>query len=483
MKIKVLPLDERPCNIRFAEKICSYNKKVSLLTPSIDILGKKKQPGNEKAIKEFIFNDHAERLVISLDTYLYGGLLASRLHQMSFDQINQRLQSLRQLKKENKMIKIYAFSTIMRTPRYNSSDEEPDYYQEYGEAIFTKKFLEDKSKIASLTIEERQKLESIIIPRDYEMDYQNRRDINLLVNLEIVKLLEDDVFEYLIFPQDDSAEYGYTRIDQSEVYQALAKLNPKSYSVHPGADEVLMTMIARIYNQAKITTPKLYIKFENDDYKNQIPLYEDRAISKTLNLHLEAAGFNLVEDEAIADDYLYYNVPQCTKMIESFDQDLDIKKQFDLSIFKQDKVYILDNCYSNGGDIALLKTLKEQNLLNQVVGYSGWNTNANSLGTILCMIALGDDVDKVKLQNFIFERYIEDGLYQAIVRMQISLKYLEKMQLTYFDLKTKQDEIVTKEITALKEYSQSILGIENFKINISHPWNRMFEIDIDVELQ
>ena len=35
----------------------------------------------------------------------------------------------------NPDIKIYAFQVIMRCPDYSSSDEEPDYYEDYGTLI------------------------------------------------------------------------------------------------------------------------------------------------------------------------------------------------------------------------------------------------------------------------------------------------------------------------------------------------------------
>ncbi|MGL5021466.1 MAG: DUF4127 family protein [Mycoplasmatales bacterium] len=480
MKIKILPLDERPCNIRFGEKICSYNNKIELISPNLNILGKKKAPGNFKKINEYIFNNNSEYLIISLDTYLYGGLLPSRLHQMSFDVLLSKLQKLKSLKSKNPDLKIYAFSTIMRTPRYNSSDEEPDYYSKFGSDIFLKKYLEDKKDCVGLSKDEKLNLKGIKIPMEFEQDYQKRRDTNLKVNLEIVKLLADNTFEYLIFPQDDSAPYGYTRIDQNEVYSSLKQLNPKRYSVHPGADEVLMTLISRIYNYEKNVLPKVFIKFENDEFKKCIPLYEDRNIEKTLNLHLEAAGFVETKDLTKADKLLYYNVPQDKEMIESFDQDLKLSKKFDLSLFENKDFFILDNCYANGGDISLLKSLKNHNLIDNVLGYSGWNTNANSLGTILCMMSVSDNVNNGKLKNFIYERFLEDGLYQAIIRKKISLKYLEELGLTYFDLKDMQNVVIEKELKEFEELCDTILGLKEFEIKLSHPWNRMFEIDIDV---
>ncbi|MBC8932469.1 DUF4127 family protein, partial [Escherichia coli] len=61
---------------------------------------------------------------------------------------------LRGIKKEFPDKKIFLSNLIMRTPKYNSSDEEPDYYEQYGEAIFRYGWLKDKA--ARDTLDERE---------------------------------------------------------------------------------------------------------------------------------------------------------------------------------------------------------------------------------------------------------------------------------------------------------------------------------------
>ena len=85
---------------------------------------------------------------------LYGGLLSSRLHHLTEDILEEHLDVLQELKTLNPHLKIYAFQCIMRCPQYNSSEEEPDYYEDYGYALFKKKYLEDKEERETLTSEE-----------------------------------------------------------------------------------------------------------------------------------------------------------------------------------------------------------------------------------------------------------------------------------------------------------------------------------------
>lgn len=484
INIKLLPLDERPCNLKFVEKICGYNLNTKLITPSVSILSKKKSSADLDEIEKFVLNDNEEidYLILSMDMFLYGGLLPSRLHLKNLDQLKIKLNLLVKLKQLYPHIKIYGFSTIMRTPKYNSSDEEPEYYEQFGLDIFTKKYFEDKiEQNISLTKEEQLKLNSINIPIEFEQDYQNRRTINLNVNIEIIKLLKDGIFEYLIYPQDDSAPFGYTRIDQEKVYQSLANIDHNLFSVHPGADEVALTLLSRIYNKHFSLNRKIFIKYSNEKFQNMIPKYEDRELIKTLNLHLKAAGVESITNIAEATHILYYNVPLTDSMSESVEQDYNEEKKLDLSVLESDKeIFILDNCYSNGGDLSFVKQLNKMGFLNKISGYSAWNTNANALGTILCMISLSDEISTIKRDNFINERLIEDLFYQSITRKVISDNILSIIDLNYFNLKNKQEKIVELESSMLSFYFENTLNKKCPKFKHSHPWNRMFEIDIDV---
>ncbi len=42
---------------------------------------------------------------------------------------------------------------------------------------------------------------------------------------EVVQLLKEGVFEFLVIPQDDSYPYGYTSIDQQHIYSLVKKEN------------------------------------------------------------------------------------------------------------------------------------------------------------------------------------------------------------------------------------------------------------------
>src|SRR5690554_3404365 len=94
-KIVYLPLDERPCNYRFPLDLFA-DTDLQIVIPSISVMGRKKQPADYEKIKKFLLTEivNAYGAVISIDTLLYGGIVPSRLHYLSEDEIAARLELL-----------------------------------------------------------------------------------------------------------------------------------------------------------------------------------------------------------------------------------------------------------------------------------------------------------------------------------------------------------------------------------------------------
>ena len=56
MKLIYIPLDERPCNYNFAQRIASGTE-VEVIAPSLELLGNKKEPAGFEGIKNFILDN------------------------------------------------------------------------------------------------------------------------------------------------------------------------------------------------------------------------------------------------------------------------------------------------------------------------------------------------------------------------------------------------------------------------------------------
>ena len=133
-KIVYLPLDERPCNYSFVGFLSEGNEKYILARPDLSIMGDKKIPAKYDEIKSFLLEEcrDADSLIIAVDTLLYGGIIPSRLHYMTVYEVTSRVDVIKDIKRENPALKIYAFSLVMRCPCYSTDDEEPDYYGKVG---------------------------------------------------------------------------------------------------------------------------------------------------------------------------------------------------------------------------------------------------------------------------------------------------------------------------------------------------------------
>ena len=185
----MLPLDERPCNYDFPYKLFQ-SEEISIVRP--EQLGNKKEPADTEQIKSFLLREceDAFGIILSIDMLLYGGLIPSRLHQEESTVLKQRLHTIRELKEMNPKLRIYAFQCIMRCPNYNENDEEPEYYDEYGEKLFRQGVLKHQCSLG-MAEEKEWKLVRQEIPQEILTDYEARREINRELNLETIRFYQE----------------------------------------------------------------------------------------------------------------------------------------------------------------------------------------------------------------------------------------------------------------------------------------------------
>lgn len=501
MKALFIPLDERPCNFNIPQNIVKTRKDVELVIPPKELLGNKKNAADVKKVWEFVFNNikDCDYAVISLDMLIYGGLIPSRIHELNFQETKKCIENVKKIKDINSNIKIFGFNCIMRSPRYNSGEEEPDYYETYGYNLFRRAYLMDKRERSGISKEEEAEFDSIKIPKEVLEDYENRREFNLNVNMQVAELVKGGVIDFLTIPQDDSSEYGYTAIAQRKVVK-FVKDNKLDFnvSIYPGADEVGCSLLARALNDYLNRTVKIYPFYASTLGNTIIPLYEDRPMNESLKYHIRVCNAEIVEDYKDADIILAINCPG-KKMQESFDQltnlDLTYTSHRNLQDFvykikkyiqSDKKVIICDSAFSNGSDLQLIDFMDRLGILDKITAYAGWNTNCNTLGTTLAsgIYAFDQVSDVERVQNIIY-RIVEDALYQAKVRQKVTKEYLPKFGLGIYDFKDKQNE-VEEEIKKLLLEEYKKLNISKiYNVNLKRvflPWKRMFEVGLELSI-
>ncbi len=494
-KIVLLPLDERPCNMEFPYKLY-HSEELQLILPKR--LGNKKLPAQAEEMKEFLLTNtkEADALILSMDTLLYGGLIPSRLHHLDYATVMKRHSLLRDLKRNNPNLIIYAFQCIMRCPGYSSSEEEPDYYEIYGEKIHELGELLHKSRLGENNSSELNVLMGSL-DQTALYDYTERRKFNLEFNLKTLEYVKEEVIDFLIIPQDDSSAYGYTAMDQETVRKQLEiKLLQDKVLIYPGADEIGLTLLSRIVNTFHNKKPKVYLKYSSIHAPYIIPAYEDRALGETIKYQLLAANCRITDSYEAADFCLAVNCP-ANHMMESEDQpvrnrDYQVERNItEFTSFLEDciqdhiPVTIGDNAYANGGDLDLIALLNKRELLDQMIGYAGWNTSSNTLGTSISQgvhfLYYGKNRQHM---DFLALRYVEDAGYGGVVRTYIAKQLLPDLGMSYFDVK-ETDGLASSLVKdyLLKFIHENIGSLaKNIKLhNVTLPWKRMFEVGIDVE--
>ncbi|MEH7385973.1 DUF4127 family protein [Bacillus sp. JJ1521] len=509
-KIAYIPLDERPCNYSFPSLMTEWDGgagslsqgEVNLVRPPLSLMGNKKAPGNTEKIWEWLYEEvkDANGLILSLDTLLYGGIIPSRLHSLTIDECRNALAGLSRLKEINPDVKIYAFNLIMRCPKYSSSDEEPDYYGDWGSEIFQFGKIHHLISANLASEEDLKQYENLKqqLPQDVVDDYLSRRKINVEVNQLVLEYVNTGLIDFLIIPQDDSAPYGWTAIDQQEVRGAIASHNLElDVYMYPGADEVGCTLLARMVNSFKGKRPLVYPVFSSTQGPSVTPLYEDRPLMETLKYQILAAGGLITSSLDEADIALFLNSPVEPMMEAAYQDHLSTKYQVNRGLIdfvekldymineKNIPCVVADVAFANGSDLGLLKLLKRKKLLFKVAGYAGWNTSSNTLGTCIAQGMIHHVYGSSQTHmNFLSLRYVEDAGYCSFVRKNVTNNVLPELGYDYFLVDGKKGRVSEIVQEQLNEFIRENLSDEENGLFIRDcymPWSRMFEVGLDVE--
>ena len=503
-KIMYIPLDERPCNYNFINVMLKgHDDDIELVEPPLSILGFKKTPANFEALKEFMLDNIKDcyGIILSIDMLLYGGIVPSRLHNFSVVDLVERLRVIKELKRINPDLTIYAFSLIMRCPQYSSSDEEPDYYEHCGYNIFKYGELVHKQELGVATKEEIEEIPTHYNwCKDYLDDYLGRRQVNSDMNIIVISLLIEGVIDFLVFPQDDSSMYGFIKKDQLKIFDHIKNINlDDTLLVYPGADEVGMVLVSRMINHLNNVEPKIYVEYHTENGHLFVPMYEDRAVYKTVKKQLKAAGCRQVNKISEADGILMMNNPtlgldganiteamgQCAVLENDVRDILGFVRRIEYYINSGHKVSIADVSLINRGDIELVEELSKKDLYFKLAGYSGWNTSSNTLGTALTHLVININYGFTEsLETHLALRVYEDIGYCGYTRHYVCENVLPDLGLNYFDsgqIKGVVSERVEKEVyNKIAEVMPQVY--EKYQIsNCYMPWCRMFEVALEIE--
>ena len=430
MKICFIPIDNRPVCYNLAKDIAAIDENIELFIPPREFLGDLTRSAGVNEIIEWIENiPECDAMVISLDTIAYGGLIPSRRFTDSLEDIKSRL---KRLKPSLKNKKVYAFSSIMRISNNNYNEEEKEYWKDWGKKIFEYSYSGVNDGIPQAILD----------------DYLATRKRNFEIN----KTYLNWGLNTLIFSKDDCAPKGFN-VDEA---RELERLGAKTKT---GADEIPLTLLARAIEKEI----KVFVEFTEPDYKDCISYYEDVSIEKSVQGQLELGGFTQVQTREEADVILIVN-----NFIEKQGEHVMgwTTQPFRKTFTPPDKPYaIADVRYANGADNDFVEQLLPQIDLKNFYGYAGWNTSANTIGSLLAGVKVRWNAGKYNeaaFKRLQIIRFLDDWAYQANVRGMIE---------NPCDI---QDLMKPYEIKLAEIFGQ-IPPIEYL-----YPWSRKFEVEISI---
>ncbi|MCK9536508.1 MAG: DUF4127 family protein [Bacilli bacterium] len=481
-KICIIPLDSRPCNTVWLEHLANEAGLETVMYPRA-LCGTLHRGANFFEMMAMIEDNIADGsyLLISADGLCSGGLVQARLGEIDVEAVISRLKVFADYKKRYPDLKIYFFDTLMRTSITAYDKESSRYWalvNEYSRLYGRYHYGCNHADYIKL-----QALEKLI-PQALLSRYLRARQIKHRLNMHFLEWANQGIIDYLIILQEDASPEGIQKIEQEKIANYISdnKLETK-VKTYNGTDEGGLLLLARIINEQYRLNPQIYLHRPYPDALNKIMLFEDRPFILNLEGMFKTVGFRFAADYNTADFILaVYTEKENYDLNLNRYQEVLPDKTFQYYRFigelndylkTEKKVALVDLLFPNGGSPELLKAIDYKAL--QV--YSAWNTASNAMGSALCEIAVLSANPKVNHNAFKYNRIMDDCIYQYDIRRKINQDLLADGY-NIFDLKEHAAKVLARIAAEMEKYR---FLVENRRFKLSLPWNRTFEIDIEVE--
>jgi Protein of unknown function (DUF4127) len=444
-RLLLVPPDTRPPTLHFPLRLAQAVG-LEVFTPPPKALNHLNQPGNFEALKSWLlgYTPQADILIISLEQLTLGGMIPARRVNDPLEQVLEKLELLKHLKRLNPKLKILAFGVIVRVGHGNDPIEEKPYYGEHGDSLRAYSEAFDRFERRQSPENEKHLWQATKpIPRTILEDWLSTRQRNFQMHTKALELTKEDVLEHLCLTLDDTSTYGLASHDRHKLEKHTDDLGLwYKVDIYPGADEVPVTLLARALQEKP---SKVYVRYSSTNGANTGMIFEDRPAGELIKAHVRAAGCIQTDTLQNADFVLAVNTPAVTQSEERPDflkvdtaaRHLPEFIDFIRQTLKENKpLSIADIAYPNGAEQRFMKLLDGVDL-HKLSGFSAWNTAGNSLGSAIAMGVLSQLIQHhAAWVEILFNRFVDDYLYQTLVREQLR----QKLRADPFDLGPKQTE-------------------------------------------
>lgn len=491
--ILYVPQDDRPVDYEYTvstAEAAGYD----VLTPPAQYLSGMNFHGSPDKLMAWVDANagKADAMVLSIDSLVYGGLVDSRKHNLPMETLTARLEKVEALHKSHKKVPIYVFSTVMRSPWAGGKGVEPDYYLTMGSDIYQLASLQAKMDEEGLNPQERNDWFAIMrrVPMEYLQDWYNRRRKNMSINYRLIDDARKGVFTYYSLGHDDNSVSTQSSLESKYLEMAGDGIPKTAFGSFPGADQLGLLLITRASNDFNNYHPKITVIYPLGGGEKTVPRYDGQAIGKTIASHVEAIGGTMVDNER-PDLLLAVNTPLTTSTTESgnfenfpimLQSTRDFLMQIEKAVNLGIPVSIVDMAFSNGSDNTLVYGLYQDQMMYRLAAYNGWNTASNSVGYGIAQGVLSKYMTADAHRDMLTTQYLDNWAYQANVRDYIyrMQQKLEAGVVTQY-YPTLNEELQSRTKEQLQRYASTYLGIDPKTVDVTLPWQRLFEVYVDVK--
>ena len=428
MKLLFISPDTRPPTLDFPVALAQAVG-LDVAVPPAEALPHLNQPGNLAVLAEWLESaaEHADTLIVCLETLTLGGMIPARRVDDSLDAALGRLELLPHLKTRFPALTILAHGVIVRVAHGDDPIEEKPYYGRYGPEL--RRYSEAFDRYARrpdevLKGDLEQAAEAV--PPEVLSNWLATRRRNYALHLRALDLTHAGVIGHLCLTLDDTSPYGLAAVDRRalEARTDTLALWPK-VDIYPGADEVPATLLTRLLSPEP--TP-VFVRYSGTLGAAAGLKYEDRPAGELIKAQLRAAGCYAVETPQEAAFILAVNTPGRSQSepqpdletVDTADRHLPEFVDFIGRMLGAGKsVSVADIAYPNGAEARFFGMVQGIGL-ESLAGFSAWNTAGNTLGSAVALgVAAAKVKDHARWTELRFNRLVDDALYQGTVRAEL----------------------------------------------------------------
>jgi hypothetical protein len=493
--IAFVPLDDRPVTYQLPVMLGQIAGQ-RVVTPPRTLIGSYLQQGDPDGLARWLRSDATEdvsALVASTDMVAYGGLVASRVPGVSLDDAVARLRELAAVKAAHGVPFVGVFATIMRlaptgVPRlgaasaYYATGATVDAIQAYANLPDPPVTAADVLKAAHL----RAQIGSVTLDA-----YLTTRRRNLTVDQWALQLAAEGGFDRIVLGQDDAGPVGLHLKDVAALQRSARRFRLGEHaSIEPGADELGMVMLARVFARNAGWQPTVGVTYSRPDGGAVVDHLEFTPIDATIGQIIGACGARRSANGA--DIELFVRVAGTSDPEESAFEDAIAR-----AVAGGRSVAVADLSFLEGGpgpeQRRLTEALIARGIAGKIDAFASWNTDANTVGTALPeAIAAGAgrrtaSYDARAHAQFMLDRYVDDYAFHQFVRPQLNDELRARgidttLLLPEVAREAGDDNRAALWPQALDLRSKIYPQYRDAGLTITLPWDRTFEARIDVRL-